>query len=366
MIRFRVLVFLFLLGWSFPAAAQLPVILRVTAADQPDTLGCNFVQELTRITYDALINGKARLWNSPGKEIQISGESLRSIEQSSQTLFTGQEVIFIYEYWSNLNRDLKSVTTGFLFSNKTKLGEDVEYGYVEFEDLQEYFMRERVRTNANGNFNANLMTYLQSKYFNYNFLQFAGKVIDNVNDSRKMREEFIGALKFNQSSFARNEVPQKMVKWTIESGTDMTTEKSKNGQELLLNIERYLRSNEEVFYNLGGDQVQNHVQRGRWKISKVEVNELWKKINGEILFDPTEIIIYINDKPLVAIPYRDMLKMEVRVNELHWVDVMRVKNFNYLIRSINQQEISRADAYAYQKALLEAEWNQLAIYAAGR
>lgn len=366
MMQPRVLVFLLLMWWSGLCPAQIPVILRVTAADQEDTLGCNFVQELTRITYDALINGKARLWNSPGKEIQISGEGLRSIEQSSNTLFTGQEVIFIYEYWSNLNRDLKSVTTGFLFSNKTKLGEDVEYGYVEFEDLQEFFMRERVRTNANGNFNANLMTYLQSKYFNYNFLQFAGKVIDNVNDSRKIREEFIGVLKFNQSSFARNEVPQKMVRWTIESGTDRATEKSKRSYELLLAIEKYLRSNEEVFYNLGGDQVQTHVQKGNWKVSKVEVNELWKKINGEIMFDPTEVIIYINDKPLASIPYRDMLRMEVRVNDLHWLDVMRLKNFNYLIRSINQQEILRADAFAYQKALLEAAWNKLTVYAAGR
>lgn len=361
----RIYLFFLLLFVSVGSSAQIPVILRVSAADQHDTLGCNFVRELTRISYDAIVNGKARMWNSPQKEIQITKESLKEIERTSGTLFTEQEVIYIYEYWTNLNKDLKSTTTGFLFSNKTKLGEDIEYGYVEMADLQEYFMRERVITNANGNFNANLAGYLHSKNFNYHFLQFAGKVIDNVNDSKKIREEYIGALRFNQNAFSRNEVPQKMIKWTLETGTDLSKEKTVNGNSFLQAIEKFLRSNEEVFFNLGGDQIQTHVQKGKWKVNKVEVQELWKKVNGELMYDPTEITIYINDKPLTPVPYKDMFRMEVKVNELHWLDVIRVKNFNYLIRAINQQEIARSDAFSFQKALLETEWNKLTVFVSG-
>lgn len=359
--KFRLLFLLTLL--SFVSRAQIPVILRVTRADQSDTLGCNFVNELTRVTYDAIVNGKARLWNSPGKEIQILGSSLQEIERSSGTLFTDQEVVFIYEYWSNQNGELKSTTTGFLFANKTRIGEDVEYGYVEFLDLQEYFMRERVMTNANGNFNANLASYIQSKNYNYHFLQFAGKVIDNVTDSKKIRDEYIGMLKFNQSAFSRNEVPQKMVTWTLDISTDTGKEKLVNGNIFLSTIEKFLRSNEEVFFNLGGDQILNHIQKGKWKVSRIEVHELWKKINGEVMYDPTEIIIYINDKPLSPIPYRDMMKYDIKVADLHWLDVIRVKNFVYVIRSINTQEIPRSEAYAYQKALMEAEWNKVSIAA---
>lgn len=361
--RMRCLFLLLLL--SFTGQAQIPVILRVTRAEQSDTLGCNFVNELTRITYDAIVHGKARLWNSPQKEIQIMGSSLQEIERTSGTSFMDQEVVFIYEYWSNLNSDLKSTTNGFLFANKGRIGDEVEYGYVEYADLQEYFMRERVVANANGNFNANLASYLQSKNFNYHFLQFAGKVIDNVNDSRKIRDEYIGKLKFNESAFARNEVPQKMVVWTLDYSTDVSREKFVNGNNFLSTIEKFLRSNEEVFYNIGGDQILTHFQKGKWKVSKIEVHELWKKINGEVLFDPTEITIYINDKPLTAVPYRDMMKMDIKIADLHWLDVIRVKNFNYVIRSINNQEITRSEAYSYQKALMEAEWNKLSLAAPG-
>lgn len=361
--KFRLTLFLILLsGW---VQAQIPVILRVSRTEQSDTLGCNFVNELTRITYDAIVNGKARLWNSPQKEIQIMGSSLQEIERASGTSFMDQEVVFIYEYWSNLNADLKSTTNGFLFANKTKTGEDVEYGYVEYLDLQEYFMRERVLTNANGNFNANLAGYIQSKNYNYNFLQFAGKVIDNITDSRKIRDEFIGQLRFNQSAFARNEVPQKMVVWTLDYSTETANEKFASGNLLLSTIDKFLRSNEEVFFNLGGDQILTHFQKGKWKVSKLEVHELWKKINGEIMFDPTEVTIFINDKPLTVIPFRDMLKMDVKVGDLHWLDVIRTKNFNYVIRSINNQTLVRSESYSYQKALLEAEWNKLSVAAPG-
>lgn len=97
-----------------------------------------------------------------------------------------QEVIFIYEMWTHSTKELKSATSGFLFSNRNSNGEDVEYGYVEYTNLQEFLMRERVITNANGNFNSNLASFLNSKNYNYQFLQFAGKVINNITDSKKL------------------------------------------------------------------------------------------------------------------------------------------------------------------------------------
>jgi hypothetical protein len=101
-------------------------------------------------------------------------------------------------------------------------------------------------------------------------------------------------------------------------------------------------------------------------VNKIEVNELWKKISGQVMFDPTEVIIYINDKPLLPIPYRDLVKMEVKVEELGWVDYIRLKNFNYVIRKVNAQEITRSESYMYQKAFFEADWNKISGYAAGQ
>ncbi|MBL7923933.1 MAG: hypothetical protein JNL88_07025 [Bacteroidia bacterium] len=358
------LVFALLMGIVIQTSGQIPVILRVTAAEQSDTTGCNFVKELARISWLAISSGKAKLWNAPSKDFQITPQSLRDIDASAGTSFTDQEVVFIYEYWTNINRELKSTTTGFLFSNKSKRGEDVEYGYVEFRDLQEFFLRERVETNSNGNFNTNLASVLHSKSFNYQFLQFAGKVIDNVSDSRKIRDEYIGQLRFNVSAFSLNEVPQKMVTWTLDPSPDVTKEKSVNGNKLISALGDYLRANEEVFLNLGGDKIPGVQLKGRWKITRIEVSELWKKISGETLYDPLTLKMYINDSALAEIPYRDLLKMDVKIMDIALTDFLRVKEFNYVIRRVNQQDIPRSEAYLYQKALYEAEWNKLTIWVA--
>lgn len=341
---------------------QIPVILRVAAEEQSDTTGCNFVNELARISYAAIMNGEAKLWNSPSKEILIIPQTLKEIEKSSGTRFVDQSIIFIYEYWSNTNKILSSKTTGFLFSNKSAGGSDIEYGYVEFDALQPYFQSERVMSNANGNYNANLAAYVASKNYNYNFLQFAGKVITNREDSRKIKEEYIGSNKFNLSQFASREIPQKKVIWTLDLSTDNVKLKSQNGNKLLAGIEKYLRSNEELFYNLGGDKILNHVQKGKWKVTRIEMSELWKKVDGVISADPIGMTIFINDSSLSEILYRDLIKMDVIVNEQPLLVFLKQLNFNYIIRSINSQEIPRSESYAYQKAIFESDWKRLTDY----
>lgn len=342
--------------------AQIPVILRVTAAEQADSIGCNFVQELCRITYDAILSGNVKLWNSSNKEFHIIAQSLKEIDASANTSFLNQEVIFIYEMWSNSNKELKSTTSGFLFSNRNSKGEDVEYGYVEYTDLQEFLMRERVVTNANGNFNSNLASFLNSKNYNYQFLQFAGKVINNITDSKKIRDEYIGNQRFNISAFSLNEVPQKLVVWTLDKSTEAPSEKVNHGNDLLTAINEYLKNNQEVFFNLGADKLPNFTQKTKWKVTKIEVNELWKRVGGDILYDPLGLIIYINDTPLSEIPYKDLLKLEIKVNNLLLINYIRLKDFNYVIRKINQQEITRSQSYLYQKALIQSPWNKLTYF----
>lgn len=342
--------------------AQIPVILRVTAAEQADSIGCNIVRELCRITYNAILSGKVKLWNSSNKEFSIIAKSLLEIDASSNTQFVNQEVIFIYEMWTNTNKELKSTTTGFLFSNRNAKGEDVEYGFVEYADLQEFLLRERVETNANGNFNANLAGFLNAKNYNYQFLQFAGKVINNINDSKSIRDEYIGKLRFNVNAFSMNEVPQKLVVWTLDRSAETNSEKVTKGNELLTAIGDYLKNNQEVFFNLGGDKVFNYTQKAKLKVNKIEVSELWKRVGEELLFDPLGLIIYINDSPLNEIPYKDLIKLEVMINNKLLIDNIREKNFNFIIRKINQQEIARSQSYLYQKALLQSPWNKVSYF----
>lgn len=355
----RQFLFLLLLLPACQVKAQIPVILRVNAAEQSDTLGCNFVKELTRLTYEAVLNGKARLWNSPEREIQITGYSLKEIEKSSGTSFPDQGIIYIYEFWTREGNSLRSTTNGFLFSGKSSRGEDIEYGYVEYADLQETFMRSRLNLNANGNYNSSLATYIQSKNYTYNFLQFAGKVINNVSDSRIILDDFVGSLKFNASSFYSNEISQKMVVWTLDHIDEEQQGVAVNGNALLNAIEQYLKSNEEVFYNLGGDRVINHFQPGKWKVGRIEVREIWKKPLTEVMYDPVSLLIFVNDSSLNEISYRELMRLEITIQDKNWIEFIREKNFNYVIRRINSQDIPRSEAFLYQKALLESDWSHL-------
>ncbi len=341
------------------ANAQIPVILRATISEQEDTTGCNFVKELTRISYEAIINGKAKLWDSPAKETLIYPSSLQAIEKSTDTHFLSQEVVFIYETWTNTNHDLKSNTQGFLFSNKTSNGEEVAYGYVEYDDLQEACLRYRINTNANGNYNANLANYIYSKKYNYKILQFAGKVIDNASDSRKIKEEYISTNKFNATAFSATEIPQKMVVWSLDFASTLTGAKADSSRKLVYAITNYLSENEEQLFNLGGDKIQNILPRGKWKITRIQVSELWKKINDVVGYDPSGIIIYINDTPLNEIIYRDMLKFDLMVGDKNWIDYIKEKNFAFNIISVNNQEVVRTQSYIYQKALQTYEWNRI-------
>ena len=348
---------------SVSVCAQIPVILRVSAAEQSDTTGCNFVHELTRITYAAIMAGDARLWNSPGKEIVISSSSLREIEKSSGLAFVDQEIVFIYEVWSNSGDLLDMKTTGFLFSGRNANGENVEFGYVESADLNKVLIGERLRANPNGNFNASLSDYLSRKKFNYNFIQFAGKVIDNAADSRRVYEEYLSGKDFAVAAGASGDIPQKLVVYSIDASADNSREKQLNANRVLRAVDGYLRQNEEVIYNFGGDSVIQSSSKDRWKVTKIVVNELWKKPGNALHFDLIGVIFYINNFPLQEIPYREIVAMEdLRIDDELLADFLKAKNFNFTIRRINSADVSRSDAYLYYKALLSSEWNKLSEY----
>ncbi|MBK9320453.1 MAG: hypothetical protein IPM91_17715 [Bacteroidetes bacterium] len=99
-------------------------------------------------------------------------------------------------------------------------------------------------------------------------------------------------------------------------------------------------------------------------MTRLEMNELWKKIDGVISFDPLSMTIFINDSALSEVPYRDMVKMDIKVNEMPFLDFLKQQNFNYIIRSINTQDIPRSESYAYQKALFETDWKRLTSFVA--
>ncbi len=343
------------------SSAQIPVLLRVVRSEQSDTLGCNFVEELSRIVYNEIINGHAKLWDSPAKEVQITAPTLMEIEKSSGTNFIDEELIFIYEYWTN-GKTLKSVTEGFSFSGKNRVGEEVSYGYVDYKDLQDAFLGVRVNSNANGNFSASIANYINTKEYAFNILQFAGSVVKGASESQQIRENFIGKNKFNPSYFTAIEIPQKMLTYDIDFDNSIDSRKLLAGKQLVNAIQTYLSENKEMFFNLGGERINSHLQQNKLNITRVTVKEIWKKTDADITYSPVSTFIYVNDSALSEIPYRDMIKMDMQLNGKSWIDIIKEKNFQVGITKINAQEIARRESYLYFKALSNSDWNKLIEY----
>ncbi len=342
-------------------AEETPVLLMLRRSEQVDTSGCNFVEQVTALVYREIIENRVKLWDSQQKEIQITGSTLKEIEKNSKVSFLNQETIFMYETWDNTKREVLTKTLGFSFVNRSSTEDEVSFGYVDFKDLNELFMKNRINTNANGVYSSTYTTYLLSKNFAYNIVQFGGKQVKSLGESEEIKKNFLGRTHFNTSLLGYYP-PDKLVSYLIDTFSEGTDQKSVNSRNLIKALEEYFLANQEVFFNMGGDRIISHIQRNKIKVTRIEVNEMWRKVNGEIQFEPKSMIVYVNDSSLNEMSSRAIGDMEISINETNLTNFLKEKSFNMIITKINSQSIRRQDSYLYFKGLMSAEWNRVIDY----
>lgn len=364
MSRILVIILSFSLLGSLKAVGEaIPVMLMVNSSAQTDTSGCNFVEEFTELIFNDIMNKKVPLWDSKSKEIQISPSTLLQLEKNSGISFKKTETVFIYEFWEAGKKEVSSKTIGFSFINKTEAGE-VSFGYVDYADVEKILLSNRINTNANGIYSATYTTYILSKKYTFNIVQFNGQPVKSMGDSDKLLKEFKGDLPFNTSLLGYYP-PDKFVSSIIDTFTEGTDEKTVNSKNLTKSIESFLLANEEEFYNLGGDRIVSYLQKNKFKVTKVEVNEIWRKIQGELKIETRSLTIFVNDSALKTLSPEEYRKLGVTIGDVPLQDVLDARNFNYIITRINSQAIRRQDSYIYQRALLNAEWNRVIQYVLG-
>lgn len=339
-------------------SGAVPVLLRLPRSEQPDTMGCNFVQEVTSLVYGLVINGRVKLWDSPAKEIQITGSTLLNLEKSSQTKFIDQEIIFIYENWEKTKTNILSVPLGFTFLNYNSRNEEVSYGYVDFNDMKEIFMRTKINTNANGYYEISYGTYLYKKLFNYNIVQFNGKAITTGGESKDIKQKFIGKLEFN-SSITLPAISERFITFVVDDFKSSSDPKNLNSIELLRKVGVWLSFNEEVFFNLGGDKILNYIQKNSIKVTRIGVNEIWKKSRNEIISETKTITIYVNDSALNPLSFDEFINWGIQINDKSSYEIFKDKDFSFVITDINSQKIARKDSYLYYKGLMTYDWGKL-------
>ena len=125
----------------------------------------------------------------------------------------------------------------------------------------------------------------------------------------------------------------------------------------------YFIRNQEIYYNMGGDRITSHLNRNKLRVTKIEVNEIWRKLGSEILYEPKSILIYVNDSALNEINARNIAEFEFRYGETDLLGFLRTREFSIIITKINSETIESKDAFIFQKALMTEEWNKLNKYA---
>jgi hypothetical protein len=349
-------VFLVLSQFCF---SQKSVILRVKAEEQEDTLGVNIVKEITKVAYEAIRDGKVQIWDSPKKEVIISFSSLTQIEKSSGLRFIDQQLIYIYDIWFIEKKKLKSETKGFLFSSKLENGDAVVFGYVEYDGLKSIIATSSASINANGDCYINLNNNLKKKDYNYQILQFGDMVINNVSDSKLLKESYIGNNKFNVESIAKDSVESKFIEWTISSSEKLSGTKAKASRDFINALTTYFQQNMEVLYNLSGKNAEAILQNGTWKVSSISFAEIWKKSVTGIKSTPLWMSVSIDSVVIDSIYMDNLVNWEFTVNDQNWLEYIQQKNFLYLIVKVNSDVIPIEKSIKYQKGLFTHKWNNL-------
>ena len=363
MLKFRLLLLFWFAGYLVPAFAtdDLPVLLMLRKSEQTDSTGCNFVEQLTALVYREITENRVKLWDSPQKDIQITGSTLKEIEKNSGVTFTGLETVFIYETWENTRKEIITRTLGFSFVHRSSTEEEVAFGYVDAKDMTELLLKTKINTNASGIYSATYTNYLLSKNYVYNIVQFAGKSVKSTGESEEIKNAFIKGLPFNQSLIGYYP-PDKYVTYIIDTFSESTDDKSKNSKALVKAIENFFINNQEVFFNMGGDMITSHLQKNKLKVTKIEINEIWHKINGEVTSEPKSMTIFVNDSALNEWSTRAMADLEITIEEKTIPEFLKEKNFSFIITKINSQVIKRKDSYLYYKGLMAADWNRVIEY----
>jgi hypothetical protein len=362
MIRTLAAYFVFTLILSATAAGEVkPVMLFLSAKDQPDTLGYNLVTELPAMLYSALVEGRIPLWDSPEKQIQILPASLKAIEESNDLSFAASPRLFILEKWTLGKKMLRCEPTGFYFSDRSKTGEEISYGFVDYSDAELSLTSTAINANANGSCFETFKYILLNHLYFYNIVQFGNKKVTSLEESQRIKRQYAAALTDGiNPSPATKKIAYKVEKPGAE---EVSLSTGAATYELLKMIEDFLNNNKEVYLNFGGDKISDfHTLNGAQSVivRSIEAEEIWTR-NDTGGMDTQLIALTVNLEggPLAAFTPEDLWKLDIRSGEKSLLNLLKQKEFYFRILSINADLISKEESPKYLKALKKFSWNQV-------
>src|SRR5690606_28535200 len=95
----------------------------------------------------------------------------------------------------------------------------------------------------------------------------------------------------------------KMVTYSIEKNAGIEGDM---GVECIKSIENFLNENKEILFNIGGSKYFDYKNKlFNITITRIEITEVWEKVDGKIVYKPSKIHIYANNKSLNELSFEE-------------------------------------------------------------
>lgn len=331
-------------------------MIHLSRASQHDSIGFNLVKELPELVYPRIKSGEITLWDSPSKKIRINQLVLIDIERGSGTSFLETKHLFIHEYWKLFKKDFEFNVVGITFSNKSKSGEDVVYGFLDIQDVLTLLKGSIIPTNANGEAGITYWDALMSKSYNFNLVQFDDSNFEkNPKGSLKMVDKI-----FNNPKIETNRVQFDGEKEIVYEITRLDNPSFDN--DLLINqLNTHFNNNKQDFYNLGGNLIHSHLNTtAKINVTKLIVCETWSKTEDGILkYEFKWVDIYVDHQPMKRLKSADLEQLNVSIKFMDFKDFILAKSFLFSITAVNHETIHQNESSYIYNALKSRPWNQI-------
>jgi len=321
---------------SLPSKYEMePVLIYLSAIDQPDSIGFNLVESLNKLLYPRIKNGDIALWKTSSKKELINKIQFSELEKYSNKPFIKSNDLFIHEYWQLIGKEFDFMVLGFSFIGKSSNGEPVSFGFIDAVDVIGILKRVKIPTSHQGYSDISYWNAIHSKAFNFNIVQFGKKDFKINPESSVLLKNQACYSKSVKRNFYKPEKSKRITYKIISPSINSNVENKK----IYTETENDINSNKQIILNINKKPFEPKDLIEYWKINTIRVIEKWSNYKNIPLQELEYLIIEVNGKDY-KLSRQQIEELDLSINLQGISEYLSEKNFDFIIEKINSETIA--------------------------
>lgn len=333
------------------------VVLLVNKNMQHDSLGYNIVSAFLNFTYQLLKENKIKLWDSPFRNHTISFENLTTIESNQKTSYQNSENFFIYEFWTSNGKHSSFRMVGFSFSASSEGGKEINFGYIDFNEIADYLKLGKIDYNINGFCNVSFYQILMNKDYNYDLIYFNDKPII-THEGEKAEKDYLKGIEIKNKAFGKNVsntnkiavIPCKTITYEIR-----LFDYDLNSIPVFKSFEDYFNTNKQYLKILAGEDIYAMFRRSKLIITSFEVEEVFLYESATPKMYLLNITPKSFGKPYFELIAENLDTMNIFIDSIAVKKYILAKNFKYHLTKINGFPVNPAHTDIHIRQLMTGD-----------